>query len=170
MTKINNISIIVAMGLNGEIGANNEMLWNIKEEMKLFRETTTGNTIIMGRKTAESLPKGYLPNRRNIVISTGENTMLKPLSDCVEETNSIQKAIELCSVDEKIFIIGGASIYEQMFHLADTLIISEIQNFYDNADKFFPTKRFDLEYNLISEQIYDTEPKFIRKIYTRKIK
>ena len=70
------ISLILSVGKNNEIGKNNDLVWHFHEDMKFFRETTTGNTVIMGRKTFESLPK-VLPNRRNIVISSDKDLQIE---------------------------------------------------------------------------------------------
>jgi dihydrofolate reductase len=100
--------------------------------MKFFKETTTGSTVIMGRKTFESLPKA-LPNRRNIVISRNRKLSL----DGAEVVGDIESALR-ASEGENVFIIGGGRIYEQFLPLADKLYLTEIDAECKDADTFFP--------------------------------
>lgn len=131
------ISMIAAVGKNLELGKGNDLIWHFKEDMKFFKETTTGHTVIMGRKTFESLPKA-LPNRKNIVITNN--------ADYVAEgaivVNSIESALEEAK-DECIFIIGGGKIYKEFLPLADKLYLTEIDDECDDADTYFPS--FDKE-------------------------
>jgi dihydrofolate reductase len=128
------ISIIAAIADNNAIGANNSLLWSLPNDMKRFRELTTGHTVIMGRKTFESLPKGALPNRRNVVI-TG-NIQLS-FNGC-EMFDRLEEAIRRFKDENEIFIIGGASVYEQAIGLADKLYITTVHHTFDEADTFFP--------------------------------
>ena len=127
------ITIVVAMGKNREIGADNQLLWHLPKDLKHFKELTSGHPIIMGRKTYESIGKPLL-NRTNIVISRK--------NDWFEEgiliVGSIKEALKFAKkIDENIFIIGGGTIYEQTIDLADqlevTLVDAELK-----ADTFFP--------------------------------
>ena len=127
------ITIVVAMGLKNEIGADNQLLWHLPKDLKHFKEITSGHPIIMGRKTYESIGKP-LPNRTNIVISRK--------NDWFEEgiliVGSIKEALKFAKkIDENVFIIGGGTIYEQTIDLADqlevTLVDAELK-----ADTFFP--------------------------------
>jgi dihydrofolate reductase len=127
------ITIVVAMGKNREIGADNQLLWHLPKDLKHFKELTSGHPIIMGRKTYESIGKP-LPNRTNIVISRK--------NDWFEEgiliVGSIKEALKFAKkIDENVFIIGGGTIYEQTIDLADqlevTLVDAELK-----ADTFFP--------------------------------
>ncbi len=127
------VSMIVAVGRNNEIGKGNDLVFHFKNDMKFFRETTTGGTVVMGRKTFDSLPK-VLPNRRNIVISRNENLEI----DGAEVCGSVEAAVELCKNDEKVFIIGGGNIYSQFLELADRLYLTEVDAVCDDADTFFP--------------------------------
>ena len=101
------ISLIVACSENNVIGKNNSLLWKIRDDMKLFKSHTTNKTVIMGRKTFESLGNKALPNRQNIVVSTQN---LKIEDQNVILTDSIESAIALAEND--IFIIGGGEIYK----------------------------------------------------------
>jgi len=127
------ISIIVAIAENYAIGKNNDLLWHIPEDMKRFKQITSGHKIIMGKRTYESLPFRPLKNRTNIVISDipGDH-----YDGCVM-AYSIEEAMELCSPDEECFIIGGGMVYRQLLPLADKLYITRVEKSFD-ADIFFP--------------------------------
>ncbi len=128
-----NISIIVAIDSHYGIGLNNQLLCYLPDDLKKFKQITTGHTIIMGRKTYESLPNGALPNRRNIVISSNQELNLP---SC-EIATSIENAIQLCKNESEIFIIGGASIYQQAIDIANTIYLTRI-HYHFQADTFFP--------------------------------
>lgn len=126
------LSIIVAMSSNRVIGVNNSLPWHLSEDLKHFKTLTTGHTIIMGRKTYESIGKP-LPNRRNIVISRNLNAFYGG----VEVVHSLEDAFSTSSNDEEVFIIGGSNIYEQSLHLVEHLYITEIKKSFE-GDAFFP--------------------------------
>lgn len=127
------INIIAAVAENLAIGYDNKLIYRISGDMKRFKNLTTGNTVIMGRKTFESLPKGALPNRRNIVLSTTRSEF--PGCDTYR---SLHEAIEHCGSDENVFVMGGASVYREALAIADHLYITEIAATPDKADVFFP--------------------------------
>jgi len=127
------ISIIVAIAEDNGIGYKNELLWHLPEDMKRFRKLTLGHTVIMGKKTWESLPKKPLSGRKNIIITDD------PL-DRFESglaAYSIEDALSKCEVNEEIFIIGGGSIYRQFMAVADRLLITHIHK-KTPADIYFP--------------------------------
>ena len=126
------ISMIAAIGKNRELGKNNDLIWHFKEDMKFFRETTTGNTVVMGRKTFESLPHA-LPNRRNVVITTNKDYV----AEGAEVVTSVQEAKELTKNDN-VFIIGGGKIYNEFLKYSDKLYLTEIDDECSDADTFFP--------------------------------
>lgn len=126
------ISIIVAISQNGAIGKNNDLLWHLSDDLKRFKAITTGNTVIMGRKTFESLPFRPLKNRRNIVIS---RTM--PKAENYEVVDSVEEAIAICKPDELCYVIGGASIYKAFLPKADELLLTRVYKDFE-ADTFFP--------------------------------
>ncbi|WP_027376720.1 dihydrofolate reductase [Kaistella palustris] len=127
------ITIVVAMGLNNEIGAKNELLWHLPKDLKRFKEITTGHPIIMGRKTYESIGKP-LPNRTNIIVSRKENYF----EEGILIVGSLKEAIKFAKkIDENIFIIGGGNIYQQTIDLADRLEVTQV-NAKLEADVFFP--------------------------------
>lgn len=125
---------IVAIDQDNAIGYKNQLLYKLSNDLKRFKELTTGHTIIMGRKTFESLPKGALPNRRNIVLSK----TIKTAYPSTELYDSIQEALANCDEDEVVFIMGGETIYRQTLELADCLEITEINSRVENADAFYP--------------------------------
>ena len=127
------INIIAAVAKNRGIGYNNKLLYWLPNDLKRFKTLTTGHTIIMGRKTFESLPKGALPNRRNIVLSRKEYDF----PGC-ERYGSLEEALNQCKQDENVFIIGGASVYEQAIEHADRLYLTEINDTPEHCDSFFP--------------------------------
>lgn len=129
-----NLSIIVAIARNYGIGFENKLLYRIPNDMKRFKALTTGNTIIMGRKTFESLPKGALPNRRNIVLSRDESAAFAG----AEHFLSLEDALAHCGEDETVFIIGGSSVYTEALPLADNLYITLVDDATKEADAFFP--------------------------------
>lgn len=123
------ISIIVAIGKDNVIGSGNKLLWSLPADMKHFVELTRGKSVIMGRKTFESIGKP-LPHRKNIIISSNFRA-----SDCTT-VSSIDDALKAADSDE-VMIIGGASIYEQFLPLADRMYITFVD--YDGpGDAFFP--------------------------------
>ncbi len=128
-----NISIIVAVSRNNAIGNNNKLLYWLPNDMKRFKALTTGHTIIMGRKTFESLPKGALPNRRNMVLSRQDIRL-----EGAEVFSSLEEAIRHCSSEEEVFIIGGASVYKQAMAVANRIYLTCVDNVPEEADAFFP--------------------------------
>ena len=126
-------TIIAAIGRSNELGKDGDLIWHLPSDMKFFRETTSGHTIIMGRKTFESLPKGALPNRRNIVLTRQDIGFAG-----AERFSSLPAALEACRDDEEVFIIGGASVYREALPLADKLYITHISDTPAEADAFFP--------------------------------
>lgn len=133
------LSIIAAVAANNAIGNQGDLIYRIPADLKRFKKLTTGHTVIMGRKTFESLPNGALPNRRNIVITSGEH----PEWQNVELARTIEEAVLKANPtepDEEVFIIGGASIYKEMLdrHLVDRIYLTEIKDTPETADAFFP--------------------------------
>ncbi len=127
------ITIIAAVAKNRAIGFENKLLYWLPNDLKRFKALTTGHTIIMGRNTFESLPKGALPNRRNVVLSR----TTKELPGC-EVFPTLEEALLSCRSDEDIYIIGGARVYEQAIKFADRLCLTEIDDTPREADAFFP--------------------------------
>lgn len=130
------LSIIVAFGDNYEIGQGGTMLWHLPEDLKHFKEVTSGATILMGRRTFQSLP-GVLPKRQHIIITADssfvkEHKRVRISHDLEAELRAAQKS------DEEIFIIGGGQIYRQALPFADKLYLTFVHKTYPEADTFFP--------------------------------
>lgn len=127
------ISIIAAINKNRGLGYRNKLIYSLPNDMKRFKSLTTGHTIIMGRKTFESLPKGALPNRRNMVLSSQEINF-----EGAEHFHSLQDALSACGNEEEVFVIGGASLYNEAIRIADRLYMTEVDDDNEPADVFFP--------------------------------
>ena len=127
------ITIIAAVAKNRAIGFENKLLYWLPNDLKRFKALTTGHTIIMGRNTFESLPKGALPNRRNVVLSR----TTKEFPGC-DVFPTLEEAIQSCQPEEDVYIIGGARVYEQAIKFADRLCLTEIDDTPKDADAFFP--------------------------------
>lgn len=132
------ISLVVACGLKNEIGVNNDLLWHLPADMAYFKEITMNHHVLMGRITYESIPQKFRPlvGRENIVITNNPDTII----DNVHCFNSIEAGIEYAkSKDEKeLFIIGGAKIYQQTFHIAERIYLTKVNEMFPQADAFFP--------------------------------
>lgn len=132
-----NWSIIVAIGERNEIGKDNDLLWRISADLKRFKAITTGNTIVMGRKTFDSLPKGALPNRRNIVLSHQDLKI-----DNVEVFQDVESIAKATENDEQVFIIGGASLYNSFIDKVKRVFLTKVHSTFE-ADVFFPEVNWD---------------------------
>lgn len=132
------ITLIAAVGPNLELGRDGGLVYNIKADMRHFKDTTMGHPIIMGRKTFESFPKGALPGRRNIVITRNRDYT----APGIETAASLDEAIALASsTADEIMIIGGGAIYAEAIPRADRLILTEVADPCPDADTFFPEYR-----------------------------
>lgn len=130
---MNTITIIAAIGKNNELGYKNDLIWHLPNDLKFFKEKTTGKTIVMGYNTFLSLPR-LLPNRKHIVLSEK-----KIDNEEVTTVNNLDDLIKLIkSIDEEVFIIGGASVYAQFANIADKMYLTEVDNEFDLADVYFP--------------------------------
>ncbi len=152
------ISIIVAIGKNNEIGKKNALLWDLPADMKHFRETTKGHTVIMGERTFESIGKP-LPNRRNIVITLDKGY----LHHGVDVVHSPEELFNLLQTspqpspdkgegEEENFIIGGGQIYKLFIEKADKLYITHVDVSFPDADTFFPKIDEDVWQKIKSEK------------------
>lgn len=126
------ITMIVAIDAAGGIGSQNSLPWKLAEDMAFFKRTTTGHTVLMGRKTFESIGRP-LPNRINIVISRDPTWQ----HEGVLCANSIENGIALAAPDAQVFIIGGAQIYAASQPLAQAMLVTEIDKTF-GCDAFFP--------------------------------
>jgi dihydrofolate reductase len=125
------VSAVVAIGENNAIGKNNQLLWRLPNDLKHFKEITSGHTVIMGRKTYDSVGKP-LPNRRNIIVTRQNIT----ISGC-EVVSSVEAALALCAADQEVFIVGGAEIYKLAMPLTNRIYLTIVHQSFD-ADAYFP--------------------------------
>lgn len=129
-----NIAIIAAVAKNGAIGNDNKLIYWLPNDLKRFKELTTGHTIIMGSNTFRSLPKGALPNRRNVVLTRKGGDF-----PGAEQFTSLDEALQSCAGEETVYIIGGEMLYRYALPYADTLELTEVDDTPSEADAFFPT-------------------------------
>ena len=125
------MNLIVAIGKNGEIGCNGNLIWKIPEDLKRFKTLTMGHPVIMGRKTWESLPKKPLPGRRNVVLTHNKDFK----AEGGDVVHSIEEAIELTRGQEP-FIIGGSEIYNAFLPYASRLFLTVVEDECADADSF----------------------------------
>lgn len=158
-----NLSLIVAIGKNNEIGKDNKLLWHIPEDLEFFKKYTTGKTILMGSNTFHSLPK-VLPNRHHIVLSN-ENFNFPTEVEVFDNFDKLLKRIS--QTEEEIVVIGGAMIYKEFMGYVETMYVTEIDKEFD-ADRFFP----EIDKNVwkgkvLSKHIYN-DLKYSHVKYTRR--
>ena len=140
MYKGKKVVHIVARGMNGEIGANNKLLWNIPEDLRFFKESTIGHVVLMGRNTIESLPKP-LPRRICMCVSTKYSN--KYPTWLLNEALVDGEAYSNCLNTDKIFIAGGAKLFQSTFDITDELWITEVANDVDNCDTWYKIPKDD---------------------------
>ena len=128
------LSIIVAKAKNNVIGKDNQLIWHLPDDLKRFKKLTTGHTIIMGRKTFESLGR-VLPERKHVILS--RNKEFKIDDENVEVINDISEVKQYIDSKEECFVIGGAMIYQLLMPVCDIMYITEIDKEFD-GDAFFP--------------------------------
>jgi dihydrofolate reductase len=132
--RIGVISLVVARAANGTIGRGGELPWHLPSDMRHFRELTTGHTVLMGRKTFESIPSKYrpLPERRNLVLSSSAELELSG----AEVFHDLPSALEAC--ESECFVIGGGTVYDETLPLADRVYATEVEHNLE-GDTFFPS-------------------------------
>ncbi len=128
------LSLIAALASNRAIGYRNQLLYHMPADLRHFKALTTGHTVIMGRHTFESLPKGALPNRRNVVLSRQQGASFEG----AETFPSLELALEATASEDEVFVIGGASVYSQTLPLAGKLYLTLVDDTPPLADAFFP--------------------------------
>ena len=155
-----NIILIAAMDSSGVIGNKNNIPWHIPEEMLHFKETTMGHAVIMGRKTYESIGS-KLPGRENYILSSNPDFTAQ---DCTV-TTTLDEAIRCCRHQEKVFIIGGRTIYQLGYEYADTILLSVIHKSY-TGDTYFPEIPKE-QFQLTAAKEISAEPPFTLYTYKR---
>ncbi len=153
------IIIIAAMALNRVIGYNNQIPWHIPEDLAHFKKTTLGHPVIIGRKTFTSIGT-TLSGRENIIISSNKNLSIPGAS----VVHSIEQAFEKCKNKPKVFILGGAEIYKQTLPIADTLILTILEQEVE-GDTFFP-EYDENSFTKVKEYPLQSEIPCTVKIYT----
>lgn len=149
------ISMIAALARNGAIGNRNKLLYWLPDDLKRFKALTTGHTIVMGRKTFESFPKGVLPNRRNIVLSRTQASL-----PGAEVFPTLQDAMRSCAQDDEIFIIGGETLYRQCIGMADRLYLTQVDDEPREADAFFPNINPE-EWEVVRDEFHGTDERHV---------
>lgn len=158
------ISLIAAIGRNNELGKDNDLIWRLKGDMRFFKETTMGHSLIMGRKTFDSLPR-LLEGRRHLVLTKqdldfpSEVEVYKDISDFLNKYQD---------TEEEIFDIGGASMYSQFIDYADNLYLTEINAECPTADVYFPKFDRKLYDRIILDEKKDDEIEYSHVLYKRK--
>ncbi len=150
-----NISIIVAIAENFAIGKNNDLLFHLPNDLKRFKQITTGHSLIMGRNTLLSLPKWPLPNRRHIVITDKPDDNFP---GC-EIVFSVEEALEKVKTETEAFVIGGGMVYRQFYPLASKLYLTLVHKPFE-ADVFFPEIDFSEWQEMQREDFYDEKNRF----------
>lgn len=148
------LSAIVAIADDGAIGKDNGLLCHLPADLKHFKELTMGHTIIMGRRTFESLPKGALPGRENIVVSRNAAYAAPGAKVCA----SIDEAIAAATMPGECFIIGGAQLYNSTIAQVDCLHLTQIHAHFDGADTFFPAINPE-EWMVVARQDHEPDEK-----------
>ena len=145
------ITAVVAIASNYAIGKNNQLLWHLPNDLKHFKNITAGGTVIMGRKTFDSVGKP-LPKRRNIVITRQDIE----IEGC-EVVRSVDEAIAICKTEDEVFIVGGAEIYRQAMHLINRIYLTIVHHSFD-ADTFFPEIDYK-EWKEVEKEDHETDEK-----------
>ena len=144
------LTIIAAVSTNNVIGNDNKLIWKLSNDLKRFKNLTTNHSVIMGRKTFESLPNP-LPDRDNIVITRDTNYSKPNIQVC----SSIEDAINLTKTDTQPFIIGGGEIYSQTINIVDKIELTRVHGEFD-GDAYFPEIPLDI-FELINEENYNSD-------------
>ena len=158
MSSSNTLKAIVAISENSVIGKNGDLPWRISEDLKWFKKITLGHTLLMGRKTWESLP-GALPKRENWVLSS----TIEANNSKIRVFKKIQDALNAAK-DRTLFIIGGGELYRQTLPLCDELYVSEVRRIIEDGDAFFPSFKNDFE---LTEKLFES-PEFTLNRWIRK--
>lgn len=158
------INIIVAASDNNVIGHQNRLLWHLPNDFKYFKNTTLGHSILMGRKTFESIGKA-LPERRNIVITRDKDYQ----GEDIDVANSLHEAINYCRDEREVFVIGGGQIYKEALPLADKIFLTRVHGTFEGKTRF--PELNPSEWKKISEEKHGKDEKhdfdYSFEVYTR---
>lgn len=144
------ITIIVAAAENNAIGKDNDLLWHLPNDLKFFKQKTSGRSLIMGRKTFESLD-GPLPKRRNLIVTRQSNYQ----ASGAEVVHSLPEALALCAGEEEVFIGGGAEIYKQALPFVDRIYLTRVHT-HIQGDSYF-VDLDEQEWNLVSTERHSAD-------------
>lgn len=150
------ITLVAAIASNNAIGKNNQLLWHLPDDFKFFKKYTTGKTIVMGRKTYESIGKP-LPNRTNVVISS--SVLDRAEKNGVLFFSSLESCLDYFKHEEEVCIIGGGKIYELALPLANRLVLTRVNTMVD-GDVFFPSVNFN-QYDRILSEFHPADEKHL---------
>lgn len=128
------LAMVVAAARDGAIGRRGGMIWHLPGDLRFFKRLTMGGVVVMGRRTWQSLPKGALPGRRNVVVSR-DKSFVAPGADVFD---SLEEALDSLASSPRVFIIGGGTLYEACLPLARTIYLTRIDAECEDADTFFP--------------------------------
>jgi dihydrofolate reductase len=160
------LALIAAIAENNAIGFENKLIYWLPNDLKRFKALTTGHTIIMGSNTFRSLPKGALPNRRNVVLSRTSKEF-----PGAETYASLEEALATCASEETVYIIGGETLYKEAIAKADILCLTEVHDTPGKADAFFPDFN-RTEWSIAEEERFPIDDKHEHEYsfvtYTRK--
>lgn len=148
------VAMIVALDEQNAIGSNGDLLCYLPDDLKHFKQVTSGHTVIMGRRTYASLPNGALPNRTNIVITSDR---AEHYPGCIV-ARTIDEALTHCSEDKVVFVIGGGMLYRSTLPLAEKLYLTRIHHTFSHADTFFPVINLS-EWRLTGEERHEADAK-----------
>jgi dihydrofolate reductase len=147
------ISIIVAVASNNAIGKDNDLLWHLPNDLGRFRKITTGHTVIMGKRTWESLPKRPLKDRRNMVLTDDPSDRFEG----AVVVYSVDDVLAMCDPEDENFVIGGASVYRQFLPLCDRLYLTRVHKDFE-GDVFFP-QLDPADWHLVSREDFSPDEK-----------
>jgi len=165
------INIIVSVSENWVIGKDNKLLWKLSSDLRRFKDLTIGKPIIMGQKTFESLPKGALPNRTNLVLTLDPEFTSPNIITVYNIGDALEKVKFYHGNDCEVFIIGGGMVYKQFFDYADYIYLTMVHTVID-GDTTFPELK-ENQWEIISEDFKEKDDKneynCTYKIYKRKL-
>ena len=156
------IAMIAAVDTNNGIGYNNNLLFHSKEDMQHFRNVTLGKTVVMGRKTAESLPRGFLPHRNNLILSSSPESEYSVGGFFVRTTRD--SVDDIVSKYSDIIVIGGGSVYEQFMEHADKIYLTRFDYEADNCDTCFPEIGREFRESVIHRELLNVNVLGVGKI------
>ncbi len=160
---MNNISMIACVGENLELGKNNDLIWHLPNDLKYFKKTTLGKTVVMGRRTFESLPF-VLPKRRNIILQSSDRII-----PGAEIFHDIESVLESVKDEDEVFIIGGATLYKQFLEYASKLYLTEVKMSCPDATVYFPKFNKELYNKRIIDSNVDNGIEYDFAVYEKKL-